>query len=45
MEVKLVSMKVVLDLYVGGAGFPEAHSGFCVGDDVFLQADAGFRYS
>jgi hypothetical protein len=23
MEVKLVSMKVMLDLYVGGAGFPK----------------------
>jgi hypothetical protein len=45
MLITLVSVKVMLDRYGGMADAHEAHSDFCVDDDVFLQADAGFRYT
>jgi hypothetical protein len=35
----------MLDWYGGIADTYQAHSDFCVDDDVFLQADAGFRYT
>jgi hypothetical protein len=45
MLITLVSVKVMLDWYGGIADAHEAHSDFCVDGDVFLQDDAGFRYT
>jgi hypothetical protein len=45
MFITIVSMKIILDLYGGIADSHQAHPRFCVGDDVFLQADAGFPYT
>jgi hypothetical protein len=41
----LVSVKVMLGCYGGIADSYQAHPRFCVDDDVFLQDDAGFRYT
>jgi hypothetical protein len=45
MLITLVSVKVMLGRYGGIADPYQDHRHFCVDDDVFLQDDAGFRYT
>jgi hypothetical protein len=45
MLITMVSVKAMLDRCGGIADSYQAHPRFCVDDDVFLQDDAGFRYT